>query len=379
MAATLAPGAGAAPAPKITIAPGTVTFAAQRVGTVLRTEAITVANTGSVPLSLSSIAYRGGNKNDFIVGTDCFPSGHPATLAANSSCLIDVSFVPQALGRRTATLAITDSAPTSPQIETLKGTGTEGYYIPGQRGGVASFGDAVFHGQTLHKALSAPIVSMATSLGAGGYWLLGSDGGIFSFGNAEFYGSTGAMHLNQPVVGIAASTAGSRLLARGPRRRHLLVRQGALPRLHGWHAPEPADRRDGVAAIRQRLLVGCERRRHLHVRQGSLLRVDRRDAPEPADHRRWRRPPPAGATGSSLATAASSRSATRDFYGSTGGESAGTIVGIASTPDGRGYWISNSVGQVFKFGDAPDYGDLFRRGISIVLGVVATSPRVNPA
>ena len=125
------------PRPRSPIAPGTVTFAPQRVGTVIRTEAITVANTGSVPLSLSSIVYRGGNKNDFIVGTDCFPSGHPATLAANSSCLIDVSFYPQGLGRRTASLTITDSAPTSPQIETLKGTGTEGYYIPGQRGGVA--------------------------------------------------------------------------------------------------------------------------------------------------------------------------------------------------------------------------------------------------
>ena len=53
------------------------------------------------------------------------------------------------------------------------------------------------------------------------------------------------------------------------------------------------------------------------------------------------------------------------------------IVGMAPTPDGAGYWMSNTVGQVFKFGDAPYFGDLFRRGTGIALGISPTAPSVR--
>jgi hypothetical protein len=35
-----------------------------------------------------------------------------------------------------------------------------------------------------------------------------------------------------------------------------------------------------------------------------------------------------------------------------------TFVGIASTPDGKGYWLVTSYGQVLNFGDAPSLGQL---------------------
>ena len=50
---------------------------------------------------------------------------------------------------------------------------------------------------------------------------------------------------------------------------------------------------------------------------------------------------------------------------------------MAATPDGGGYWLSNSMGQVFKFGDAPYFGDLFPRGIAISLGIAPTAPSVR--
>ena len=75
-------------------------------------------------------------------------------------------------------------------------------------------------------------------------------------------------------------------------------------------------------------------------------------------------------------TAASSPSATR-YFGSGAGQAFGIIAGMAATPDGGGYWMSNSVGQVFKFGDAPYFGDLFRRGIEISLGIAPTAPSVR--
>ena len=46
-----------------------------------------------------------------------------------------------------------------------------------------------------------------------------------------------------------------------------------------------------------------------------------------------------------------------DFYGSTGGIHLNRpIVGMASTPDGGGYWLVASDGGVFSFGDADFYG-----------------------
>src|SRR5947199_405809 len=83
----------------------------------------------------------------------------------------------------TALLHISDSAPGSPQSLTLRGIGTEGYYLAGVKGTVAHFGDARAHGSLLGRRLSAPIISMTATQNGGGYWLLGSDGGIFSFGN----------------------------------------------------------------------------------------------------------------------------------------------------------------------------------------------------
>ena len=46
-----------------------------------------------------------------------------------------------------------------------------------------------------------------------------------------------------------------------------------------------------------------------------------------------------------------------DYYGSTGGMHLNApIVGMADTPDGRGYWLVASDGGVFSFGDAAYYG-----------------------
>jgi len=47
------------------------------------------------------------------------------------------------------------------------------------------------------------------------------------------------------------------------------------------------------------------------------------------------------------------------FYGSMGGTPLNKpIVGIASTPDGKGYWEVASDGGIFAFGDAQFYGSM---------------------
>jgi hypothetical protein len=40
----------------------------------------------------------------------------------------------------------------------------------------------------------------------------------------------------------------------------------------------------------------------------------------------------------------------------TGYEYFRVVLGIAATPDGRGYWLSAADGGVFTFGDASFYG-----------------------
>ena len=54
------------------------------------------------------------------------------------------------------------------------------------------------------------------------------------------------------------------------------------------------------------------------------------------------------------------------FYGSTGNLVLNKpVVGMASTPDGKGYWLVASDGGIFSYGDASFYG-------SIVGATVAT-------
>jgi hypothetical protein len=45
------------------------------------------------------------------------------------------------------------------------------------------------------------------------------------------------------------------------------------------------------------------------------------------------------------------------FFGSAGGAPLNKpAVGVAPTPDGRGYWIAASDGGIFNYGDANFYG-----------------------
>ena len=66
-------------------------------------------------------------------------------------------------------------------------------------------------------------------------------------------------------------------------------------------------------------------------------------------------PPPRPATGSSPRTGGLLVRAT--FYGSHGGSAFNApIVGLTSTPDGKGYWLVASDGGIFSYGDATFYG-----------------------
>jgi hypothetical protein len=64
------------------------------------------------------------------------------------------------------------------------------------------------------------------------------------------------------------------------------------------------------------------------------------------------------------------------FYGSLPqrGENVNDIVGMAATPNGRGYWMVGSDGAVYRFGDATSHGSLPGRGIHVSDIVAIVSP-----
>jgi hypothetical protein len=382
--ATLAPGAAHATpssphvSSPLTITPGTLNFRGQRVGTFFLARAVRLANTASTPITINNIAYRSGNADDFAVATDCFASGHPATLAGGASCLIDVVYTPRALGKRVATIGISSSTgPT--RIVTLEGVGTEGYYLARQLGGVSHYGDAVSKGQIKPTQLTAPIVSITTNTFGSGYWLLGADGGVFAFGSSRFFGSTGSMHLNQPVVGMAG--------APGAHGYWLAARDGGIftfgkSRYFGSTGAiklnQPIVGIAATATGKGYWLVagdgGIFAFGDAHF-LGSTGAIKLNQpivgmAPTPSGKGYW------------LVARDGGLFAFGDahYFGSNGSAPVGQIAGMAATPDGLGYWMSNTVGQVFKFGDAPYYGDAFRRGMgsTLALGIAATAPRVKP-
>jgi len=89
------------------------------VGTTSGARTVTLTNTGSVILSITSLAVTGTNASNFAQTNTCGSS-----VAAGANCTINVTFTPAASGSRTAAVTLTDNAPGSPQTVSLTGTGT---------------------------------------------------------------------------------------------------------------------------------------------------------------------------------------------------------------------------------------------------------------
>ena len=96
-----------------------LTFPDEGVGGTSQPLGITVANTGSAALSITSIAASG----DFAVA----PNNTCGTgLAGGTSCTINVTFNPASAGATSSTITFTDSAASSPQTVKLSGKGISG-------------------------------------------------------------------------------------------------------------------------------------------------------------------------------------------------------------------------------------------------------------
>jgi hypothetical protein len=104
--------------PQVTLGGTRFDFGNQLVGMTSGTQMVSLTNSGTAPLAISSIALTAPNQGDFLKSDSCTP-----TLNAGASCNIVLSFKPSTFGLRSAALTIADNAPGSPHSATLTGVG----------------------------------------------------------------------------------------------------------------------------------------------------------------------------------------------------------------------------------------------------------------
>ena len=102
----------------VTLSPTSLTFASTFLGSATAAQLVTIKNTGTSALTLTSETITGANATSFLKSaTTCGTS-----LAVAATCTVSVRFKPIVAGALTASLSIADRATGSPQSVTLSGT-----------------------------------------------------------------------------------------------------------------------------------------------------------------------------------------------------------------------------------------------------------------
>ena len=102
----------------VVLAPASLTFAAQSVGTTSAPQTVTLTNNSGATLTISGIVASG----DFTTtSAGTAPCG--ATLVAGANCTFTVTFTPNVKGAISGAATVSESAPLSPAVIKLTGTG----------------------------------------------------------------------------------------------------------------------------------------------------------------------------------------------------------------------------------------------------------------
>jgi Beta-propeller repeat/Cep192 domain 4/HYDIN/CFA65/VesB-like, Ig-like domain len=116
------------PVPVVQLSPAALDFLDLGVGNTSSPKAVTLTNKGDAVMTISNITITGTNSGDFALSSHTCPLT-PNTLGAGGKCTINVTFMPQAVGTRSADVTITDEAADSPQKVSLTGNGITGAYV----------------------------------------------------------------------------------------------------------------------------------------------------------------------------------------------------------------------------------------------------------
>ena len=137
-------GNGVTPISGATLSPTSLDFGKQDQGTLSAVSTVTLKNSGTATLNISSIS----SSADFPQTNTC-----AATLNPGATCQIKVQFSPSQVGSEQGTLTVNDDAPGSPQLVPLTGTGTTPSITIGAAGG-GSLTSTVKAGQTAAYSLA---------------------------------------------------------------------------------------------------------------------------------------------------------------------------------------------------------------------------------
>jgi hypothetical protein len=126
----------------VSLSPSSLTFGIQLVGTISPAQFVTVTNSGTTTLTITSMTL--GTVN-FALANKC-----PKSLLAGQSCKIGFYFTPTTQGNLQDTLSIFDNGGGSPQRVTLSGTATILYISPSN----LNFGSVTVHKTSLPQRIT---------------------------------------------------------------------------------------------------------------------------------------------------------------------------------------------------------------------------------
>ena len=101
--------------PAVSLSATTLNFKKVPIGQTSSPKTVTLTNTGTATLNISSITTSG----DYHISNNTCGG----TVAAGANCAVSVTFTPTKKGTRTGNLTFTDNAPNSPQLVSLTGVG----------------------------------------------------------------------------------------------------------------------------------------------------------------------------------------------------------------------------------------------------------------
>jgi len=103
----------------VALSEASLNFGSQPVDASASPASVTLTNSGSSTLTISSLGVTGNDAANFVETSTCGSS-----IAAGSKCTIAILFSPRSSGSHNATLSITDNAAGSPHSVALAGAGT---------------------------------------------------------------------------------------------------------------------------------------------------------------------------------------------------------------------------------------------------------------
>jgi hypothetical protein len=162
--------------PAVSLSSKTAAFGTEAVNTESAAQVVTLTNTGTGSLSITSIALTGTNTSQFIYGT----TAACTTIAVNGTCTFRIRFNPTVAGGASAAITITDNAAASPQSIALTGTGV------GTPAMSLSATTVAFGTEAINTESAAQVVTLTNtgtgSLSISGIALTGANASQFIYG-----------------------------------------------------------------------------------------------------------------------------------------------------------------------------------------------------